>query len=261
MTLPIFVISMPNHPRRDYMRKHLADFHIPFAFFDATDGRALSDIQKSAIYDNSRAIKTHWALSDGEIGCAVSHKNIYQKMVDENINDALILEDDVVVDNTLQSFIKNYKDIVPHTAELLFLGHRGFGFATIQNLFCRRGFVRWNTHTIGRNYKIIGGAYAYYITQAGAKKMLQAIGDTVWLPADGLTSDILVHRCVSYMIHPPIVSPYGVSESTISPESERMKRTNARPHYTACMRIIMAHCSLVRTCIMRMRNDPRTPYI
>lgn len=47
------------------------------------------------------------AVSAAEIGCALSHYKIYQRMVDENITVACILEDDVVIDSRFQDQIKN----------------------------------------------------------------------------------------------------------------------------------------------------------
>ena len=49
-------------------------------------------------------IYTH--LTVGAIGCAQSHRAIYQKIVDENINSCLILEDDITLDDKFNEKIK-----------------------------------------------------------------------------------------------------------------------------------------------------------
>jgi GR25 family glycosyltransferase involved in LPS biosynthesis len=67
----------------------------------------------------SRYIK----MSDGEIGCCVSHAKIWQKVVDENISKCLVLEDDAIkilpgFDGILSSLI----DKLPEDWDILLLG-------------------------------------------------------------------------------------------------------------------------------------------
>lgn len=104
----------------------------------------------------SDIIYTH--LTVGAIGCAMSHKAIYQKILDENINSCLILEDDITIDdrfnekiNILENYIKqNRLDF-----DLFFLGfHPG---TTYDNTY---------------KYKSVYGLFGYIVTNSGAKKLL-----------------------------------------------------------------------------------------
>lgn len=74
---PIFVISLKHsEDRRAYITKELARFGLEFEFFDAVDGASLDSdtIKKVCSYDIT---KWRRPLSNGEIGCALSHISVW----------------------------------------------------------------------------------------------------------------------------------------------------------------------------------------
>ena len=78
------------------MEHVLKDIPIQYEFFPAVYGKEIKNID--TVYDKRRALKTiKRELNPGEIGCALSHRAIYKKMIDENIRQALILEDDIKI--------------------------------------------------------------------------------------------------------------------------------------------------------------------
>lgn len=54
-------------------------------------------------------------MTMGEVGCFLSHYNIWKKMIEQNITDALILEDDIRFEPyfkpTAQHFLKEARKI------------------------------------------------------------------------------------------------------------------------------------------------------
>ena len=90
MDLKFFVISLKHQvQKRAFMQEQLERFGIDFEFFDAVNGRELSDEDKalcefsdSAILtcSGNHRVKIECALSPGEIGCALSHLKIYQQV-------------------------------------------------------------------------------------------------------------------------------------------------------------------------------------
>ena len=46
-------------------------------------------------------------MNKGEIGCALSHINLYKKIVSDKLSYAIILEDDVEFDERLKHFVSN----------------------------------------------------------------------------------------------------------------------------------------------------------
>ena len=94
----------------------------------------------------------------GAIGCAMSHKAIYQKILDENINSCLILEDDITIDDQFNeqiNIIENYIKQNRLDFDLFFLG-----------------FHPGTTYDKTMRYKSVYGLFGYIVTNSGAKKLL-----------------------------------------------------------------------------------------
>lgn len=90
-----------NIDRRDAMERQLENANLNYQFIEAVKGADLTDEQiKSKVQDYPDCL-----LTKGEIGCALSHINIYQKMVNDSIEYALVLEDDAVVPENLEKTI------------------------------------------------------------------------------------------------------------------------------------------------------------
>jgi glycosyl transferase family 25 len=89
----IFVINLPQgRERRENILRECARFDLEPEITPTVDGRALSpDHLRELIYRPEVN-----PLTPGEIGCALSHRAIYEKMRDENILFAFILEDNIV---------------------------------------------------------------------------------------------------------------------------------------------------------------------
>ena len=92
-----FIINLKESTdRRAYMIDEMKKTGLEYEFFDAVNGKAIRNIDE--IYAKGASFKKIGKiLTYGEIGCAMSHLLIYKKMIDENIDQALILEDDIVV--------------------------------------------------------------------------------------------------------------------------------------------------------------------
>lgn len=87
----IFVISLKEaQHRRNRMQQMLVGAGIPFEFFDAIKGADLTDddLIKHQIFSAK-------SLTKPELGVMLSHILIWQKVVEANIQKAIILEDDV----------------------------------------------------------------------------------------------------------------------------------------------------------------------
>ena len=65
---------------------------LEFHFINAIYGKDLSQDQVDNVYDEALSKKEFGrSLSRGELGCALSHISIYQKMIDEDIEIAIVL--------------------------------------------------------------------------------------------------------------------------------------------------------------------------
>ena len=164
----IIVINLAaSTERRKIMEQHLKELGLEGEFFSATDGRQMSEKDIAAIYDDEQASKTEWGkLTRGEIGCAISHRRVWQMLLDSGEAGFLVLEDDIVL----------APDVPKWLAELTRLARDGdvipFVKTSSTPYFFRRVKLdsRW---LIYANQSFIG-ATAYYITPLAARRLLAA---------------------------------------------------------------------------------------
>lgn len=112
--MKVFLINLKRSPdRRKRVVPHLQQRGVQFEVFDAVDGLQLSDADMQH-YADMEAVKKHpnW-LTKGTIGACLSHYNIYKKVVDENLEGACILEDDVVVCDKFAEILKSAEALLP----------------------------------------------------------------------------------------------------------------------------------------------------
>ena len=106
-----FVINLKSEVKRlDNMASQLDEMGIVFERFEAISGASLNEEEKAKVYDSNFVLKKYWKpFTDGELWCALSHFAIYKKIVAENIDICLILEDDI--DFQSASFLEIYRSI------------------------------------------------------------------------------------------------------------------------------------------------------
>ena len=104
MQIPIFVINLPKDKERlIFMENQINKLGLSYEIIKGFYGDDEKVIQNC---DDQLAIKEHGkVLMKGEKGCAYSHRFIYEKMLKENIDCALILEDDAILP-------KNFSEIL-----------------------------------------------------------------------------------------------------------------------------------------------------
>ena len=161
--MKIFVINLKSDfKKRETMTDILNKYTSDYTFFEAINGKELKDDEYKINlnwmnpYDN-----THTTY--GEVGCALSHYSLWKKMIDENIEQALILEDDVVIKNP--DFISIIDNIPTDAYDLIYLGRKKMSgikeeqvqLESAKNLLVKPTFSYWTC--------------AYILTLSGAKKL------------------------------------------------------------------------------------------
>lgn len=97
MTTSALVITLQRSTARAQQVRRIID-QCPVAceIWDASDGAQMSDEQVAVVYQPQLHTPYYpFKLRRGEIGCFLSHRRIWQKMVNESIPQLLILEDDI----------------------------------------------------------------------------------------------------------------------------------------------------------------------
>lgn len=192
-----FVISLTEAKERQaHITKMMAARGLGFEFFTAVDGRGF-DVPTHPAYDViKRRLYFGRDLKGGELGVLLSHRGIYQKMVDEKIEIALVLEDDVELYPDAPQVIEALED-GPRDFELVrFLGSKKV--AKLQQ-YSKRTVL--DSYSLNRLCTTPGGAHAYVITLSGAQKMLAATREN-FLPIDTLMGHCWSTGVDAYIIQP-----------------------------------------------------------
>jgi glycosyl transferase, family 25 len=125
LSWPVFVISLRRAAqRREASKSALDAIGLPFTFFDAIEGAKLDDAEVARVYDadlNARQYKR--PLSRPEIGCYLSHYELWRRIVEDNLEGAVILEDDFDADDALVKVIEEI-EAAPPTGALVKLFSR-----------------------------------------------------------------------------------------------------------------------------------------
>lgn len=223
--MKVFVINLDkDKDKKLHMQQLCKEFGLDCEIFTAVNGKDLPPNLDSGIYSSITA-KTRYGreLSSGEIGTALSHISIYKKIVSENIDISLILEDDVCFESDLL-FVLNNLNSLPSNWECLLLGHHcsySRDKESVKSIWfrgkisSRRCVVRFSETTYG--------AYGYLISLGGAKKLLDQVFP-LYRPIDHYTgSDSFLNL---YCVSPPIVklSPKFLTVSNLSQDRERLER-------------------------------------
>lgn len=206
----IYVLTVPSSgERQQAFAQSMAglDFH----FFYGLDRSTLSmdELKSQGIYDEAIAQRTQRhskKLSVSEIACSLGHCNIYRDIIANNIQRALIFEDDVfplpenmgLLDEMLRSlpadwqifyfdYNKNEK-VIPLKRSLYYvqksLGFLNMEYAVINNLFPRK---------VNKDWRFAGFhdyTDSYAVTIEAAKKLLE-LQTPVSMTSDNLLANAI----------------------------------------------------------------------
>jgi len=179
-----------------------------FRFVDAVVGAEL-DLKKmeyEGLYDDARARKYHGrSLTTSEVALSLTHLQIFKTIVDEGLEEAIILEDDVLfMPRNLNAL--NFSD-VPQDCDILFIHAH-------TNEDTPEGHVRGNIYT-DESYQ--ASSVAYLVNQKSARKLIKASLPVIH-SSDGLLGRLMRWKedqphafrqqgvdmeLTCYIVHPP----------------------------------------------------------
>jgi glycosyl transferase family 25 len=194
---------------------------LDYEIFWAVDGSKLNldTIRREGIYDPELALKVNHRgreLVPGEIGCALSHLEVYKDILARDYRNALILEDDIRVDADTTSELMESLAQLPNNWDLLYLGYRGsndamrfphyFRVFFAYPILSALGFKKYNAKIFRRRYpreysenlQIAGshwGTHAYAVTSSGAEKILKR-QSPVSMAADNVIATMCVDESI-----------------------------------------------------------------
>lgn len=207
---PVFVINLKRSAgRRKDMSERLDKLKVPHSFFDAVDGQALNPDTLPAYDGLKRRLFFGRDLRKGEIGCLLSHRAVYQHMVDNNIETAVILEDDTFL-------TPDFPDVIwalvrqPVKWDMI-------RFLESEKVYQKSRVIRalgCGNYSLNRVLIASGGAYGYVLTQKAARVLLKHMQKN-YLPVDALHGYVWRTGLEVFSVVPSPVSPDNRIDSTI----------------------------------------------
>ncbi|MDI1302414.1 MAG: glycosyltransferase family 25 protein [bacterium] len=187
--IPIYVVSLPGtDARRAGMAAQLAALGLEFDFVDAIRGSALSAADRAgklAPAENIRANIGGRDMTDGEIGCALSHQMAYDRILASGQERAFVLEDDA-------RLLPGFLQALQATHEIADLDVLIFGYPKLADEEVRLAWLYDPVMVVGRlsSGHVYGlrprqghmGMVGYLVSRGGCEKLkrnfpLQTVAD------------------------------------------------------------------------------------
>lgn len=171
-TLPAtYLINLKHaYDRRNLAVSRLTKLRLRFTIFDAVDGRKLQHVDYN-YYNAQRRLRYFGRhLNSREVACLLSHLKIYKDILNNSLPHALVLEDDVVLND---NFSKILKELL--TSEFPFDFIRFLCEEKIAKKKPRCIMTLSNGDSLVRLPIAPGGAHAYLVSLSGARKLLDYV--------------------------------------------------------------------------------------
>ena len=129
--LKCFIIHLDRAvKRKENVQSIISNLKLETEVIDAVDGNklTLNEISKYLSKKNLNKPNYPFKINNGEIGCFLSHRAAWKKIVEEKLDFALIFEDDIQID--FKNFERSFKIGLKHIKKL---GYIQFQTREIQN--------------------------------------------------------------------------------------------------------------------------------
>jgi glycosyl transferase, family 25 len=165
----IFVLNLDqSSDRMAHMDKMLKDLGLNYERISAVDGSKLTDPEVKALYSPFWFGIFHGRqISRGELGCALSHRLCYRRILTEGLEWALILEDDCVLDKDTPQILEQLNGATTafDVVQLYYTENRVHETKVIGSVLERELISFTGAHA---------SAIAYIVTRQGAQKLLKS---------------------------------------------------------------------------------------
>jgi GR25 family glycosyltransferase involved in LPS biosynthesis len=187
----VFVLTTPYFEQRiQNMKERLEGCEYEF-FIGAYGGDI--DVQK---YRNLGS-----RLTRGQLACALSHYQICAKIVEENLNNVLILEDDCGFHETVNNLPEYYSQL-PNNYGIFFLGYDCPSSNPYSSLLTEVGSGN------------VGYTHSMNMTRSCAEMVLEVNKDLLWT-ADGVSAEVLNRYDTKFYLANPKIT-YQDNDGTTS---------------------------------------------
>ncbi len=229
--MEVLVINLDeSRDRLEQIKLALDKYAIPFTRIPAINGSVIERNEHPEIYKGSKCLVKNTFIShsiltgnltDGELGCALSHLKAYNYILCNKLDGAIILEDDFVPDCNIVEVITNALKVKPKADIItgragLHIGLRNAFWNTFSKIpntdrkIIRVGIPGFNWFFNRRRRHSSTGCY--YISAKACSKLL-FLAYPVRFESDVLTGMVAMNGLKYYSIQPPLGKTFG--EATI----------------------------------------------
>lgn len=195
--------------KRKKMESSLKSLNLQIERFPAVYGK---EIDKDKIRDifSDDYLKS---ISDGAIGCALSHISLWTKIINENLQNTIILEDDIVfTDDSARKLEILYNDL-PLEYDIIYLGCTGICGQSCKNITGDLICSVYNDLLHIPTFPV--STHGYIISITGAKKILGNVFPTA-IDFDIKLSHLISNKKINaYSMITPIVNQVKDSSDII----------------------------------------------
>jgi len=177
MNYKIFVINLDHREDKfSSVVEQLNKFQLPCERISAVNGKDLTNSEISDIYDSDKNEKFYpKILSSGEIGCYLSHIKAWKEIINQELDYAVILEDDCKIEEHFQNFNK-YIEKLQNWDYIKIAGNRGAKKIKRSEALCREASIVYYN-------KIPASTVGQIISYSGAQKLLEN-SKSIFRPVD-----------------------------------------------------------------------------
>jgi glycosyl transferase, family 25 len=119
--------------RYRYIDRHLKSHGLDYKIIDAVDGSKLSTDDLTANCNMEEVNKLRWWLTNGAIGCALSHYACYEAIAKSKDHCALIVEDDAVLPPDIKKILADVEKEIDDS-EVILLYFTSFGECKLSSI-------------------------------------------------------------------------------------------------------------------------------
>lgn len=161
MQIPTYIINLPtSSARKQYMTDLLSAYpFLEISFVPAINGRKMTEEERNDRFDFGSSLKHYGRkLNEGEVGCALSHRLCYERLLVSESKYALVLEDDI-------SIIRDLNEIPAEGIDAVLDSEKP------RILFLSGDYWMYSKKNVTPVYDAVGG-YAYFVNRAAAELIL-----------------------------------------------------------------------------------------
>ena len=210
--IDLYVITLGKEERLENIKNQQKKINNKIQIFDAVYGLKLdlNDLKNNNILSDENILSEDYKHKMGEIGCYLSHLNIYKKIKKDNKNGyTIIFEDDFLIKS--DDLINDAKKAI----DILNSKNINFDFLFLGNLKDNHGEnIADNLYYLDKNINLYG-THGYIINNKNIDKIIDKL-NIIKKPIDNSIEDLSYNMLFNtIVIYPNLVIQEGEFKSTI----------------------------------------------